>query len=69
LRRVFSDRVDGKRLIRTTDSDLAKVGNRDGAPHMNFETGRTVVKPNGKEQFISEDNLHISFPRNGDFDG
>jgi len=34
----------------------AKTGNH---PHLNFETGKTVTKPNGKESFISEDNKHI----------
>jgi len=54
--------ADGNRMVRMTDSDLAKTGNHAGAPHMNFETGRTVTKPNGKEQFISRENKHIFVP-------
>ena len=55
--------ADGNRMIRMTESDLAKSGNHAGAPHLNFETGRTVVKPNGKEQFISQENKHIFLPQ------
>ncbi len=54
--------ADGTQMVRMTESDLAKTGNHAGAPHMNFETGRTVVKPNGKEQFISQENKHIFLP-------
>ncbi len=54
--------ADGKRLVRMTDSDLAKAGNHAGAPHMNFETGTTVTKPNGKESFVSSENKHIFLP-------
>lgn len=53
---------DGTKVVRMTDSDLAKTGNHAGAPHMNFETGKTVIKPNGKESFISETNKHIFLP-------
>jgi len=45
-----------------TDSDLANTGNHAGAPHMNVETGRTVIKPNGKESFKVQDNKHIFLP-------
>ena len=55
--------ADGTRMVRMTNSDLAKTGNHAGAPHMNFETGRTVTKPNGKEQFISQENKHIFLPQ------
>ena len=54
---------DGTRMVRMTDSDLAKVGNHAGAPHLNIETGYTVTKPNGKESFISRDNKHIFLPQ------
>jgi hypothetical protein len=54
--------ADGTRMVRMTDSDLAKTGNHAGAPHINFETGRTITKPNGKEQFISQENKHIFLP-------
>ncbi|MBP1475550.1 RHS repeat-associated core domain-containing protein, partial [Frateuria sp. MAH-13] len=53
---------DGTRLVRMTDSDLAKAGNHAGAPHINLESGSTVVKPNGKESFISKGNRHIFLP-------
>lgn len=39
--------IDGKRVVRLTGSDLARSNNHAGAPHLNLETGRTVVKPNG----------------------
>jgi RHS repeat-associated protein len=54
--------ADGTRMVRMTESDLAKSGNHAGAPHINVETGQTVIKPNGKEQFISKDNKHIFLP-------
>lgn len=54
--------ADGTKMVRMTNSDLAMMGNHAGAPHMNFETGLTVLKPNGKEQFISKENLHIFLP-------
>jgi len=54
--------ADGKSMVRMTDSDLAKAGNHAGAPHMNFETGTSVTKPNGKESFMSRDNKHIFLP-------
>ena len=54
--------LDGTKLARITDSDLAKIGNHAGAPHINLETGRTVIKPNGKESFITHDNIHIFLP-------
>jgi len=53
---------DGTGMVRMTDSDLARTGNHAGAPHMNFEKGDTVVKPNGKEQFVSKENKHIFLP-------
>jgi RHS repeat-associated protein len=57
--------ADGKRLVRMTDSDLAKTDNHAGAPHMNFEEGTTIRTPNlnkpsgFKETFKSEGNSHI----------
>ncbi len=53
---------DGKRLVRMTDSDLAKKGNHAGDPHMNFESGNSSVKPNGRETFNSDENIHIFLP-------
>ncbi len=49
-------------MVRLTDSDLAKTGNHAGDPHMNFETGKTVVKPNGKESFVTKQNDHVFLP-------
>jgi hypothetical protein len=60
-RGVFKS-ADGKRMVRMTDSDLSKVNNHAGSPHMNFESGKTVVKPNGKERFVSNENKHIYLP-------
>ncbi len=56
--------ADGTRQVRFTDSDLAKSGNHAGAPHMNFEEVRTIVKPNGKESFVPKGNgnSHIYLP-------
>jgi RHS repeat-associated protein len=54
--------ADGTKVVRLTDSDLAKTGNHAGDPHMNFETGETVVKPNGKESFVSRQNDHVFLP-------
>ena len=58
--------ADGKRMLRMTDSDLSKVNNHAGAPHMNFETGTTVIKPNGRERFVpnsgADGNKHIFLP-------
>ena len=54
--------ADGARQVRMTDSDLAKTNNHAGNPHMNFETGKTVTKPNNKERFIPDDNKHIFLP-------
>lgn len=54
--------ADGTRMVRMTNSDLARTSNHAGAPHMNFEAGQTVTKPNGKEQFISKENKHIFLP-------
>jgi hypothetical protein len=42
---------DGTRVVRMTDNDLAGAGNHAGAPHMSFENGKAVVKPNGREFF------------------
>jgi len=54
----------GDRQIRLTDDDLAKKNNHAGAPHMNFEEGKTIVKPNGKESFVPDEgkNSHIYLP-------
>jgi RHS repeat-associated protein len=53
--------ADGTAQVRMTDSDLAKTNNHAGAPHMNFEEGRTVIKSNGKESFIpnKDGNSHV----------
>lgn len=58
---VFKSK-DGTKLVRMTNSDLSKINNHAGAPHLNFETGRSVIKPNGKETFISAENKHIYLP-------
>ncbi len=54
--RVFHERVTmslGDRL----------TGNHSpGGPHLNFERGRTLQKPNGRESFRSSDNRHIFLP-------
>ncbi len=54
--------ADGTKVVRLTDSDLAKTNNHAGAPHINFETGKTVTKPNGKPSFISDKNNHVFLP-------
>jgi len=50
---------DGLRQVRMTDSDLAPVGNHAGAAHLNFETGTSITKPNGKVTFNVTDNKHV----------
>lgn len=54
--------ADGTKLLRMTESELEKIGNHAGAPHMNFETEKTVIKPNGKETFINNKNEHVFLP-------
>jgi RHS repeat-associated protein len=54
--------ADGRRRVRMTDDDLARIDNHSGAPHMNFETGETRIKPNGKESFNASENKHIFLP-------
>ncbi len=55
--------ADGTRQVRMGDSDLAKTNNHHPeGPHMNFETGTTKTKPNGKETFERTDNKNIILP-------
>jgi RHS repeat-associated protein len=56
--------ADGGRQVRMTNSDLSKTSNHAGAPHMNFEEGQTVIKPNGKATFIpnKDGNSHVYLP-------
>lgn len=44
--------ADGKRLVRMTDSDLARINNHNGNPHMNFETGESRIKSIEKRRLI-----------------
>ena len=48
--------ADGTRQVRMTDSDLAPSQNHAGAAHLNFEEGRTVVTPSGRQSFRSNPN-------------
>ncbi len=43
--------ADGTRQVRMTPSDLDGSGNHAGAPHLNFEEGRTEVTPGGRRSF------------------
>ena len=52
---------DGNFQVRMTDSDLGGVGT-DGVPHMNFESGSTVVDAKGRETFVVDENKHIMLP-------
>jgi hypothetical protein len=56
--------ADGKTMVRFTDSDLSKIDNHAGSPHMNIEFGNTNIKNNGKESFstIPGQNYHIYLP-------
>lgn len=53
--------LHGARQVRMTDSYLSKQSNYAGAPHMNFEEGKTITKPNGKESFVpdKEKSIHV----------
>ena len=50
---------DGTKQVRMTDSDLSPVNNHAGAKHMNFETGVSITKPNGRVVFKVKNNTHI----------
>ena len=59
---VFLSR-DGKRMVRMTKNDLSGHGGTGpgSKPHLNFEIGGTVSKPNGGFSFVREEggNKHI----------
>jgi|GEM_PF-1077417 len=60
-------------VFKSLSALLPQVGNKElselfadeplsAGQELEIETGRTVTKPNGKEQFISQDNKHIFLP-------
>jgi hypothetical protein len=49
--------ADGRRQVRMTESDIA--GHRGGESHMNFETGSSIIDPNGRVTFKPNENSHV----------
>lgn len=43
--------ANNTRQVRMTASDLARPRNHAGAPHFNFEEGRLVTRPDGRQTF------------------
>ncbi len=53
---------DGTRRVRMTDSDLSGHSSGVGKnPHINFETGQTIVDSKGREIFRVIENKHILY--------
>lgn len=51
--------ADGRRQFRMTDSDLDKVKNHAGAPHVNFEM--MVENPDRPGRMMPGQNIHVFF--------